>query len=166
MKTTVAIFRLFAAFALCATSALAEEPDKAAVPALTFHIVSKDEIEGWKRVDLPGHRQHGYISQDADLVLRRLKSVELYKMPAVISDGQQVLEGVSGIKITLQDEDAAAFTAMSRRAVKHQVLVRLGDETLMAPMMMVPITEPVFNLQTSKGEEKELNEALMKLAKP
>ncbi|WP_395752202.1 hypothetical protein [Prosthecobacter sp.] len=165
MKTFPAILALCAAFALCLMSAWAEETGKETSPALTFHIVSNIEVEGWKRVDLPGHRQHGYISPDADLVLRQLKRVELYKKPAVVSGGQQLLEGVSGIRITLLDEDAAAFTAMSRRAVKHQVLVLLGDKPLMAPIMMSPITEPVFDIQTRNGEDKELHETLMKLVK-
>lgn len=163
MKTVIAFLGLFVAFTACSRSVPPEEPGKAA-QALTFHIVSKDKIEGWKLVDLPGQRQQGYISPDPDLVLSQLKSVELYKK-AYANPITSAEEEYSGAKITLQDEDAASFTGLSRRAVKHQVLVLLGDKPLMAPVMMVPITEPVFNIQTNGRGEKELHEALMKLVK-
>ena len=163
MKNAIVFLGLLAAFVLCSHSAPPDKPgQKPAV--LTFHIVSKEKIEGWKEVDLPGVRQRGYISPDPDLILSQLKSIQLYKR-SLSNPLTSAVEEYSGIQITLQDEDAPAFTAMSRRAHHHQVLVMLGDKPLVAPLMITDITEPVFNIQTDGRGEKELHEALMKLVK-
>ena len=163
MKTAIVFLGLLAAFVVCSHSAPPDEPGK--TPAvLTFYIVSKDKIEGWKEVDLPGGRQRGYISPDPDLILSQLKSIQLCKK-SLTNPLTSAVEVHSGIQITLLDEDAPAFTAMSRRAHRHQVLVMLGDKPLMAPLMITAITDPVFNIQTNGRGEKELHEALMKLVK-
>lgn len=163
MKTAIVFLGLLAVFVSCSHSAPPDMPgQKPAV--LTFHIVSKDKIEGWKEVDLPGARQRGYIAPDPDLILSQLKSIQLYKR-SLSNPLTSAVEECSGIQITLLDEDAPAFTAMSRRAYRHQVLVMLGDKSLVAPLMTTAITDPVFDIQTNGRGEKQLHEALMKLVK-
>jgi hypothetical protein len=168
MKISLSIPAVFALI-LSSGLATADEPSKAPLP-LSFYVVSKEKVDGWKYIDTPQFPKLGYISPTPDLVINQLKDVKPFKVPSISTttdaDGQTQMKQPPVIEITLLEEDAASFTALSRRAHRHQILTMVGDIPLMAPLMMAPIITSTFNLQLGNaGEDKKIDEALKKLVK-
>ena len=133
---------------------------------LKFYIVSEQEIEGGKFIDIPTLPKVGYISATADLVVTNLLDVYREKRAtAVIVDGKVVpIESPPGLAVALRPADAKRLTTLTEKAIGKRLLVVLGDMPLTAPKVDAPIETDRFSIVfKTESELKKTEDELKKL---
>jgi len=99
--------------------------------------VSAQAIAGGRFIDTADFPRLGYIEAVPELELQRLAEVALTSQPS---------QPETTIHIKMFPEDAKRFAAVTERAVGKQILLMLGNEPLMAPRVLTPISGPYLQL--------------------
>ena len=139
---------------------------------LKIYIVSAQGIVGGRFVDTADFPKLGYIEALPALELERLEDVILTNQSKSVAVGsssaetRQASRAETTIHIKMFPEDAKRFAELTTRAVGKRMLLTLGDEPLMAPRILSPISGPYLQLGLDERHDTtRVANALKALAK-
>lgn len=129
--------------------------DNSTSTTLKFFAVQGDLPSQGRYIDTERLPKLGFISSKPDLIIGKLRKAILEERTAT---GGQV--GQSGIvwvfNISLNQEDAERLKSMSITNVSKRVLIMVGDEPVIAPMIMAPLETGEFELECNERSLMEL----------
>ena len=167
MKTLIRVFALGMPLILGCWTARSATTNA----VLTFHIVSEKKIGDGRFIDTPILPKVGYIRSSPDMVVTNLQGVYSQKdadyYTLVQPDGS--LKKVPShmppsLAVQLNTEDAHRLSVLTEQAENKRLLVMLGNEPLMAPTVVAPITGGSFTIGfRSQAELKNAQRDLKKL---
>jgi hypothetical protein len=128
----------------------------ARIEHVSLWIVRTNEFAGSRYSNTEKFRNLGFISQQPDLTLSRLKLLE---------------EGQGGkwptLRLTLTDGDRAAFHKLTRENSGKRTLIAIGSRPLLAPYINEPISSGVIRIPCDNTREcAELRSKLAALLPP
>jgi hypothetical protein len=114
--------------------------------------VSAQATAGGRFIDTADFPRLGYIEAIPALELQRLAKVVLTSQNNSVAispsgtETSQASQPETTIHIKMLPQDAKRFAVVTERAVGKHILLTLGDEPLMAPRVLTPISGPYLQL--------------------
>lgn len=139
--------------------------------ALSFYIVSNENVEGGRFIDTPDLPKLGYIAANPDLVITRLaavhKSIARSGMSTTDKNGKVTTvpsPDQPAVVILLLPKDVQKIEALTSQNIGKRVLMMLGDKPLIAPTVLSPISTPAVQIVMGEhANRKEIEDGLKKL---
>jgi len=133
-----------------------------AASSISFYEVNDEPVAGGRYVDTRNLPKTGYIRNAADFVVTEVLSVERGQQihGTGSNDSREVLT------VTLTEADAKHFAKLTERLMGKRLLISVGNQPIIAPIVQAPIETGSFILDVQAPEETErLFDQLRKLAR-
>lgn len=139
--------------------------------ALSFYIVSNENVEGGRFIDTPDLPKLGYIAANPDLVITRLaavhKSIARSGTSTTDKNGKATTTpspARPAVDILLLPKDVQKIQALTSQNIGKRVLMMLRDKPLIAPTVLSPISTPAVQIVMGEhANPREIEDGLKKL---
>ena len=121
---------------------------------LKFFAVSTHPVKGGRFIDTEQLPKLGYISSTPELTIDRLKKVTLEQQRVEQPGAPSRM--VWAFKCEMDEEVAAQFKAITTTNVGKPLLIVVGDEPIVAPMIVDPIPNGLVDIEVPDRTSMEL----------
>ena len=162
------MLRVLLILTVLSAAVAAEPPQVPGAAALSFYIVSDVKMEGGRFIDTADLPKVGYIGAKPDLAVTELVGVSRTPPVSHISVDANGKTSESGaqraLMLELRDDDAKKFAALTERVAGSRLLLMLGDQPLMAPVVRARIeTKRIQITLAANADDARLEGALRRL---
>ena len=148
-------------FALILMAALTQIATAAPPPTIAFYVVSETKSAGMRYIDTPDLPKVGYVAATPTLTIAALKSVKKTFHPsgsgfALPGRKSSTVWGDNpSVSVTLFDADRSGLELATARAVGKRMLIEVNGVPVIAPHILVPLSDPVFIIQLNDPKTRE-----------
>ncbi len=122
-----------------------------AAGGISFSFASDVPFPGSRPIDTPDVPKAGYVSWAPDLEVTEVHDVQSTPLPAV--GGRQ--DGVRGFRVRLTGSDGERLAAMTATNVGRRLVVFVGADPVMAPVVTMPLMSGTLEIQCRSARASE-----------
>jgi len=121
---------------------LASRGERSSSPGLRFYIVSSAPKAGFELVDTGQFPKLGYVPPNPTLVINQVREVTLVERKA-----SDETNSVWSFRISVLPEDTARLKLVTATNIGDRMLIKVGDEPVIAPRILAPLETGGFELE-------------------
>ncbi len=130
--------------------------------SLRCFVVKSQQIPQGRFVDTDRFPKLGYIPNQPDLTITNVSSVKLDQYDIVGTEGRSSTSW--SFRFTFESSDTPRLEALTDKNIAERLLIMIGDEPVIAPVIVTPIANGLFEI---KCKDRAMMEFVKKqLAKP